>query len=94
MSDYKRLTKTMDELMDPVGILIKCRDRLAELEDKIENDELIEVKHGKWIFEFDNTHIYGREACSVCGKLLPCVITRNAHYCPFCGAKMDLEEEE
>ena len=44
MSDYKRLTNTTDELMNPVGILIKCRDRLAELEDKIENGTLIDIE--------------------------------------------------
>lgn len=43
MSDYKRLTNTMDELMHPLDTLIKCRDRLAELEDKIENDTLVEL---------------------------------------------------
>lgn len=43
MSDYKRLTKTMDELMNPLDILIKCRDRLAELEDMIEQGTLVQL---------------------------------------------------
>lgn len=104
MFDYKRLTdEELYDFLSRVFVqlnptltqqMMSCAKELLEYRSKIENGELAEVKHGKWIFESNSTHIGGREACSVCGKWLPCVIARDACYCPFCGAKMDLEEQQ
>lgn len=95
MSNYERLTKTMDELINPLDTLIKCRDRLAELEDKIENGELAEVTHGKWkvmqtvVIRMEGRPKYSEaHQCSVCGKWN----NKKQNFCPNCGAKMDLEE--
>lgn len=99
MVEYKRLTDedwlTTISINDTNDVkLIEYAFRLWQLENQIKNGELAEVKHGKWIFESNGIHIGGREACSVCGKWLPSVITRDTCYCPNCGAKMDLKEEE
>ena len=47
--------------------------------------EVEEVKHGKW----DRNPI--AIVCSECGKAFG-LVEMFAHYCPSCGAKMDLEE--
>lgn len=98
MSDYKRLTykDNMNEFCDYADCVADCGNcylqrlynRLAELEDKIENGELAEVKHGKWI-EYPR---YRTKQCSVCKRMH--VERLLGYYCPFCGAKMDLEVED
>lgn len=46
-----------------------------------------EVKHGHWEYHGrDITHY-----CSVCGEAIP--LGYEFLYCPYCGAKMDEEEE-
>ena len=47
--------------------------------------DVAEVKHGKW----DRNPI--AIVCSECGKAFG-LVEMFAHYCPSCGAKMDLEE--
>lgn len=75
--------------------VLRVVDKLADLEDKIENGTLIEktadlqeVKHGKWGKE--KWHKTNQHICSLCHK------TSRVHpesveykYCPYCGAKMD-----
>ena len=62
--------------------------KLANLEDKIENGELVEVKHG-YIIETVKNGKFNR-VFSCCGKdytkLTQWIIPK---YCPNCGAKMD-----
>ena len=105
MTEYKRYTKRDDagvavpncrvcELYGECGFTYRScyerlKDRLAELEDKIENGELTEVKHGKWI-SFSRPQQPWVSACSVCGA----ASNTRTRYCPDCGAKMDLEEVE
>ena len=43
------------------------------------------VRHVRWIYHDD-----GVITCSECGN----GESRNSHYCRYCGAKMDLEEQE
>lgn len=56
------------------------------------------VKRGKWI-ETHRKNIWGSSTlvfeCSACGKYTVGKkgITIKSRYCPNCGAKMDLEEE-
>ena len=61
--------------------------KLADLEDKIENGELVEVKHGRWKMQnfiiFDSEKVGYR--CSECNTTWDA----NTRYCPYCGAKMD-----
>lgn len=52
------------------------------------------VRHGKWTMVEDEYGDYAR--CSVCGDEFiswegDCAIT---NYCPHCGAKMDLEDDQ
>lgn len=78
---------------------IKCRacsidDMLGEIEDAPTAD-VEEVKHGKWIrMEDDFVYWY---ACSECKGHIPKTEYGNdawSDYCPHCGAKMDLGDEE
>lgn len=51
-------------------------------------------RHGRWVekpnpWGQDGSHSYD---CSICRKRT-CVLGEKLHYCPNCGAKMDLEEE-
>lgn len=53
--------------------------------DKIPAADVVEVKHGRW--SSNSIAI----VCSECGKAFG-LVEMFAHYCPSCGAKMDLEE--
>lgn len=55
-------------------------------------DGRIEHRRGHWI---DNTPALAETTCSVCGKTWNCCDnnTEEFFFCPSCGAKMDLEEE-
>ncbi len=44
------------------------------------------VKHGHWISKFENGKV--NTYCSACGNITYGLY----HYCPDCGAKMDLTE--
>lgn len=62
------------------------------------------VRHGKWIYDPDaNDWGIGGYVCSEChakNENLPCGKVANpmmfvgTKYCPHCGAKMDLEDEQ
>lgn len=52
---------------------------------KLPAADVAEVKHGKW--NSNSPYI----VCSECGKAFN-LIKLFAHYCPSCGAKMDLED--
>ena len=62
------------------------------------------VRHGKWIYDPDaNDWGIGGYVCSEChakNENLPCGKVANpmmfvgTKYCPYCGAKMDLEDEQ
>lgn len=70
--------------------------KLCDLEDKIEQGYVVEVRRGKWI----NNH------CTVCGMtpigeetwtsldLTPPKYELLMSFCPCCGAKMDGERRE
>lgn len=60
-------------------------DRLAELENKIEFGELVEVRHGEWVTERDYLK---NTTCSLCNYWVETPYGKTA-YCPNCGAKMD-----
>lgn len=61
---------------------VKAWNRRAETVKAQPDADVVEVRHGEWIYgEFDVPH------CSECGKeVLPNQISK---YCPECGAKMD-----
>ncbi len=72
-------------------------DNLESRLKRLPSADVVEVRHGKW------SHNYIKDGmkytdwfnlhCSVCGEM-----QRDAwgkwDYCPYCGAKMDEEEQE
>ena len=76
-----------------------CFRRFADALSKAPTADVQEVKHGEWIIEQlenEKTVCY----CSRCGSGLQNRETRKyidisgANYCPNCGAKMDVKDEE
>lgn len=64
-------------------------ERLAELEDKIENGTLKEVKIGKWLLEKTPDGKPYCFHCSVCDNDFKQIENKTkTDYCPNCGAKM------
>lgn len=56
-----------------------------------------EIKHGKWAIRYEGTYKRAKCYCSVCGKsngIGGIISNQKKPYCPNCGAKMDLEENE
>lgn len=67
---------------------------MYEIADEIENApsaDVAPVVHGTWLLRHIG-HGHYRE-CSVC-HATPIYVTNNTNYCPNCGAKMDMEQEE
>lgn len=52
--------------------------------------DAVPVVHGRWI---EVPSMAPEYACSVCGATFEWWERSEAHYCPNCGAKMDLEVE-
>ena len=54
--------------------------------------EIYRVRHGRWEYEGPTINTYGMVKCTVCNwwTIEPSV-SAVYHYCPNCGAKMDLE---
>lgn len=63
--------------------------------DEIETADVAEVRRGEWKVVFDgNAKLYENMfECSVC-KTTHVGHPNVGRYCPNCGAKMDLEDEE
>ena len=59
--------------------------------DVLPRVDVVEVVHGRCVYVRDDELIDHYE-CSVCHKYIPQEYT-SWHYCPNCGAKMDLEEK-
>lgn len=49
------------------------------------------VRHGRWVPSKIRNEI---ERCSKCGKVFRHPSFYGYHFCPSCGAKMDLEDEK
>lgn len=55
---------------------------------KVSSTDVAPVVHGKWLYvETDDEHFF---LCSICNNKE----YWESNYCPECGAKMDLEQEE
>ena len=73
------------------------RDGVYESIDFVEEAPIVDaepVRHGKWK-PFDEDEY----TCSVCGNIFVTMdgehpLSNEFKYCPFCGAKMDAEEDE
>ena len=51
------------------------------------------VRHGRWIYDF-NEDGYDGYRCSNCMEHRQIDYKDDYHYCPNCGAKMDVKEKE
>ena len=72
-----------------------CMDRLhTEAADAIEALQAQLPKRGEWVEQDDGDSIFHK--CSVCGKnqynVLLEMMQGEYHYCPNCGAKMEVQE--
>ena len=71
--------------------------RLIDLQMLMPTVDAAPVKHGRWIEKegFDGDSYY---TCSSCGCDWTTIdgtpVQNNMRYCPECGAKMDLEEQD
>lgn len=66
-------------------------DILSEIKRKFKEEttaDVAEVKHGRWINPSNNPEYVNKDFfsdCSLCGI----TVSKESHYCPNCGAKMD-----
>ena len=68
--------------------------KLVEIEPAA---DVQDVKHGKWSIRYEGTYKRAKCYCSVCGKsngIGGIISNQKKPYCPNCGAKMDLEDNE
>ena len=78
-----------DELVDNLKFVESELDTQYLNKGDIKNQDTINnVKHGKWIYDTDteDTPLF---VCSVCDEW---VYDTGYKYCPYCGAKMSMEE--
>lgn len=70
-------------------------DDIADLIDEIPAADVAPVVHGNWVscFEDWRKQIEG-DKCSSCGFEHYGTNIRSYNFCPNCGAKMDLEDEQ
>lgn len=86
----------MENCGECYGTRVVCR--LGELEDKIEQGTLVELKKGKWL---NSEKAFTSFVCSECGGEPMYSPDKNGkayititEFCPSCGAKMDFTEED
>ena len=77
--EYKERLKMLDYTGDTVAW------NIGNVVKNLPAADVSEVRHGKW----DRNPI--AIVCSECGKAFG-LVEMFAHYCPSCGAKMDLED--
>lgn len=59
--------------------------------DSFAND-VAPMRHGRWVYA--KTYYDIDECnCSLCGQLMTTAIDKRMNYCPNCGAKMDLVDD-
>lgn len=90
--DYVERNKIMEALLD-WAVCLNNPDTLSRSDalfiiDNIEAADVAPVVHGEWLCaETDDEQFF---LCSVCNDKE----YWESNYCPECGAKMDLEQEE
>ena len=87
----EEMSKAFEELGGESGIYADAYNDLAEDFHRIPAADVEPVRHGLWkqCFEDWRQQIDGNE-CFVCGFKYFGTGIRSFHYCPNCGAKMDL----
>lgn len=78
----------------------RAKGKFIEMINEQEAADVQEVRHGRWMDDYEPSIGY-KPRCSVCGeKVLHgvsfdlCGNRHEMHYCPNCGARMDLDEVE
>lgn len=95
----EEMGKAFEELGGESGIYADAYNDLAEDFHRIPAADVEPVRHGRWISWEDADNCIpspNRHECSVChdaAQVLVNNIELLSHYCPNCGSKMDLEEE-
>ena len=92
MSDYISREAALTELQNPE--LFNVSPRFLQILRDIPAADVEPVRMGQWerCFEDWRQQIEG-DKCSACGFEYYGTGIRSFHYCPNCGAKMDLEDE-
>ena len=59
-------------------------------------DDVKRIVHGKWIskLNIDHAAVEERVDCSICGSAFSSMSFLCYDYCPNCGSKMDLEDDD
>lgn len=65
---------------------LRIRNAAIEAVEKIPPEDVAPVIHGKWIFNDD----WWEFRCTNCNGAIGNI--KKYEYCPYCGARMDLEE--
>ena len=70
--------------------ILKANPSIVYCIDNIKTVDAVPVRHGHW--EWDGKHFY----CSECAgtRYHDLVLGLDAAYCPYCGAKLDVEVNE
>lgn len=88
LEDLARDAKGRIDPTDPEDVFRKDHEALTEAVEILK-----EAKHGKWGQCYENwRHQIEGDKCSICGFQHYGTSITHYHYCPNCGAKMDLEE--
>lgn len=92
MARYIDANKVMEEIKQ-IGSHNLCGWSTIGVKDLIDRQptaDVVEVKHGYWIYHYSGRELGGTDAplcqkCSVCGEYT----VDEENFCPNCGAKMD-----
>ena len=87
----EEMSKAFEELGGESGIYADAYNDLAEDFHRIPAADVEPVRHGAWYQCFEDWRQQQEgNKCSVCGFEYYGTGIRSFHYCPNCGAKMDL----
>lgn len=95
-SFYEKERKQSGDCLQEMNC-VGAENGLTTLEDIISDiptADVAPVVHGKWEFEPETINTYSVLKCSKCGWwTLDLSVDGAYHYCPHCGAKVDLEDK-
>lgn len=95
MGEYIRKNDVIEVLIKTIVPPSITLDTLIQRIDNIPRADVVEVRHGHWIYgESEEGHDGYR--CSECGEFVPWEygeydidFIKEVHYCLYCGAQMD-----
>ena len=77
---------SVHSIIEQTSTLTFTRGKMHEQVDSLPAADVAEVRHGRW----SSNGI--ALVCSECGKSVN-LVEMFAHYCPYCGTRMDKEAE-